>query len=306
MGFYGIRTDLALESSEKFRTDQIEIEGVSVEESYDEKADVRTTRVVIENEEAAGRMEKPVGNYITIEAPGMAIPDQGYHREISKVIAKHIRHLLPHGKDKSFLVIGLGNEKITPDALGPQVIRNLKITRHVIREYGQQEIEPEHCRMISALIPGVMAQTGMETLEIVKGVLAETKPDAIIAIDALAARSLKRLNCTVQITDTGISPGSGVGNHRRGLNKDTLGIPVIGIGVPTVVDAATIIHDSMQQILASLDKEDAEEFMDDLITPQLRAMFVTPKEIDETIKRLSFTISEGLNISFSNEEIQIS
>ena len=154
-----------------------------------------------------------------------------------------------------------------------------------------------HC--VSGLVPGVMAQTGMETLEIIKGVVDETKPDVVIAIDALAARSTKRLNRTIQITDTGIHPGSGVGNHRNGLTRETLGVMVIGIGVPTVVDAATIVYDAMAHLLDALDEAEKKEFLDEMITPPLYSMFVTPKDVDETMKRLSYTISEGLNIAFS-------
>ena len=150
---------------------------------------------------------------------------------------------------------------------------------------------------ISSLVPGVMAQTGMETMEIIRGVIRETDPDAVIAIDALAARSVRRLNCTIQITDTGINPGSGVCNHRCGLNEETLGIPVIGIGVPTVVDGATIVHDAIAHLLENLEEAEMEEFLQELITPRLHRMFVTPKDVDETVKRLSYTISEGINIA---------
>ena len=144
-----------------------------------------------------------------------------------------------------------------------------------------------------------MAQTGMETQEIVQGVIEETKPDVLVVIDALAARSIKRLNCTIQLTDTGISPGSGVGNYRNGLNRETMKIPVIGIGVPTVVDAATIIHDAVAELLESLEESEMDEFLSELISPSMMTMYVTPKDIDETVKRLSFTISEGLNLAFS-------
>ena len=170
----------------------------------------------------------------------MSVPDEDYHREISKELAKHIRKLVPMEKELTALVVGLGNREVTPDALGPDVVSNLRITRHVIQEYGVQSMGREYANSISGLVPGVMAQTGMETLEIIKGVVDETKPDVVFAVDALAARSTKRLNRTIQITDTGINPGSGVGNHRNGLSEETLGVKVIGIGVPTVVDAATI------------------------------------------------------------------
>ena len=143
-----------------------------------------------------------------------------------------------------------------------------------------------------------MAQTGMETAEIIQGVVAETKPDVVIAIDALAARSVRRLNRTIQITDTGIHPGSGVGNYRNGLTEENLQVKVIGIGVPTVVDAATIVHDSMAHLLDALEEAEQKEFLEEMIAPNLYSMFVTPKDVDETVKYLSFTISEGLNTAF--------
>lgn len=169
--------------------------------------------------------------------------------------------------------------------------------------------------MTSAIVPGVMAQTGMETLEIIKGIVKETKPDLVIAVDALAARNSKRLNRTIQIADTGINPGSGVGNHRNGITEGTIGVPVIAIGVPTVVDAATIVNDTMENLIAALETSETlkgvgvvlqgynatekYELIKELISPHLNGMFVTPKDIDETIKRIGYTISEGLNILFS-------
>ena len=160
----------------------------------------------------------------------------------------------------------------------------------------------EHVHSVSGLAPGVMAQTGMETMEIIRGVIEETRPDIIVAIDALAARSLRRLNRTIQITDTGINPGSGVGNHRTGLNRETLGVRVIGIGVPTVVDGATIVHDAMSHLLDALEEAEKKEFLEEMIAPSLHSMFVTPKDVDDTIKRLAYTISEGLNMTFTAEK----
>lgn len=195
--------------------------------------------------------------------------------------------------------MGLGNQGITADSLGPLVIDNLRMTRHIIREYGLKSNGKEILHQVSGIIPGVMAQTGMETSEIIQGVTAETKPDVVIAVDALAARSVRRLNRTVQITDTGIHPGSGVGNHRNGLTEENLQVKVIGIGVPTVVDAATIVHDSMAHLLDTLEEQEQKEFLEEMISPNLYSMFVTPKDVDETVKYLSFTISEGLNLAFS-------
>ena len=294
-----IRTDLALETTERFAEENAEIRGVEVHEEYDEEKDVRTTVVKIVTENGAKSMGRPQGTYITIEAPELSTPDEDYHREISEEISTHLRKLIDLKKEKSVLVVGLGNAAITADALGPQVVDNLLMPRHIIKEYGLRGIKHEKMHRISGIAPGVMAQTGMETAEIVQGIVSETKPDVVVAIDALAARSVRRLSRTIQITDTGIHPGSGVGNHRNGLTEENLQVKVIGIGVPTVVDAATIVHDSMAHLLDTLEETEQKEFLDEMIAPNLYSMFVTPKDVDETIKYLSFTISEGLNIAFS-------
>lgn len=294
-----IRTDLALETTERFAEENAEIRGVEVHEEYDEEKDVRTTVVKIVTENGAKSMGRPQGTYITIEAPELSTPDEDYHREISEEISTHLRKLIDLKKEKSVLVVGLGNAAITADALGPQVVNNLLMTRHIIKEYGLRGIKHEKMHRISGIAPGVMAQTGMETAEIVQGIVSETKPDVVVAIDALAARSVRRLSRTIQITDTGIHPGSGVGNHRNGLTEENLQVKVIGIGVPTVVDAATIVHDSMAHLLDALEETEQKEFLDEMIAPNLYSMFVTPKDVDETIKYLSFMISEGLNIAFS-------
>lgn len=313
---YNIRTDLALETRERFVSDHVEIPGVSVEETYDEEREIRTTRVVVETENGAKMMGKPVGTYLTIEAPNMAVPDEDYHREISKKLAEDIKELVPERKEEvSVLVVGLGNREVTPDALGPYVADHLHVTRHIVKEYGKYEMGKDQVYLVSAVVPGVTGQTGMETLEIVKGVVEETEPDFVVAIDALAARNSKRLNRTIQITDTGICPGSGVGNHRLALNRETLGVKVIGIGVPTVVDAVTIVNDTMENFIVALESSELlksvgetlrsyneaekQELIRELIAPHLNGMYMTPKNIDDTIKRVSFTISEALNILFS-------
>jgi spore protease len=282
---FQIRTDLALEARESFEEDGVEIRGVAIEESYDEERDIRVTRVCIETENGARAMGKPVGTYLTLEAPRLSDPDDGYHREVSRQLAEELKQLLGTEEEKSVLVVGLGNREVTPDALGPEAVNNLMITRHVVREYGKAALGKEKVHLVSGIVPGVMAQTGMETFEIIKGIIDETKPDVVVAIDALAARSTKRLNRTIQLSDAGIHPGSGVGNHRNSLTRESLGIPIVAIGVPTVVDAATIIYDATGDRNA--------------ISPGLNGMFVTPKDIDETIKRLSFTISEALNIALA-------
>jgi spore protease len=299
LGNYKVRTDLALETRERFQEEHVEIRGVEVKEDYNKEKDIRTTVVKIKTENGAKAMGRPQGNYVTIEAPNLSLPDEDYHREISEEIARHLRELIDLKSEKSILVVGLGNQAITADSLGPHVVENLRMTRHIIREYGVLGIGEEKMHRTSGIVPGVMAQTGMETSEIVQGVVAETQPDVVIAIDALAARSTKRLNRTIQITDTGIHPGSGVGNHRVGLTEENLQVKVIGIGVPTVVDAATIVHDSMAHLLEALDEAEQKEFLEEMISPHLHNMFVTPKDVDETVKYLSFTISEGLNLAFA-------
>ena len=278
-----VRTDLALEERESFDGSGVEIHGVEVEESCDEERDVRLTRVKIVSERGAREMGKSRGTYLTLEAPGLASPDEDYHREVSEMIADLLRELT--GTAESVLVAGLGNRDVTPDALGPQAVSNLMITRHLIREYGREMMGMDGCCVVSGIVPGVMAQTGMETSEILQGIIEETRPDLLIVIDALAARSTRRLGRTVQITDTGIQPGSGVGNHRGSLTKESLGIPVIAIGVPTVVEAAAIVYDAQGNC--------------EKMPPHLNGMFVTPKNIDELIRQLSFTLSEALNMVFS-------
>lgn len=312
---YSIRTDLALEQKERFEADNVEIPGVVLEERYDEDKEIRITTVKIETEKGAKTMGKPVGTYITIEAPNLAVPDEEYHSEVAEELQKFLGQLLKEEKEEyAVLVVGLGNRQITPDALGPYVVDNLNITRHVVREYGKYAMGKDPVHLVSAIVPGVTGQTGMETVEIIKGIVRETKPDFVIAIDALAARSSRRLNRTIQIADTGINPGSGVGNHRNAIDKDALGVPVIAIGVPTVVDAATIVNDSMENLIHALESSEtlkgvgvvmqgynaAEkyELVKELISPHLNGMFVTPKDIDDTVKRISYTISEALNQLF--------
>ena len=318
---YCVRTDLALEEKERFESDNVEIPGVILEEEYDKEREIRTTRVVIETENGAKAMGKPVGTYLTLEAPDLAVPDEESQMEIAGELCRRIRELIQkkrsEKKDLSVLVVGLGNRDITPDALGPYVVDHLNVTRHIVKEYGKYAMGIDQADLVSAVVPGVMGQTGMETAEIVRGIVRETSPDLVIAVDALAARNSRRLNRTVQIADTGIHPGSGVGNHRSGLTEETLGVPVIGIGVPTVVDAATIVNDTMENFIAALETSDSlkgvgevlrsynagekYEFVKELIAPHLNGMFVTPKDVDEMIHHISHTISEALNMLFSEQ-----
>ncbi len=299
-----VRTDLALEATENIRKEASgKMHGVIVEE-YDCMEDVHVTRVVITSKNAAKSIGKPIGTYITFEAPNLQEQDEDYHRDISEELAKELRSVLPKiDEEKSILVVGLGNRDVTADALGPETVDNLFITRHIINEYGKKAYHAERMHRISSLVPGVMAKTGMETAEIIKGVIAETKPDIVIVIDALAARSTRRLNRTVQITDMGIHPGSGVGNHRNALTQESLGVPVVAIGIPMVVDAATIVVDALEKLATELDsgKESLDYFRNSADT-QLHNMYVTAKNIDETTKRLSFTLSEAINIALDMEQ----
>ena len=300
---FQIRTDLALEATESVKKKEAgQLRGVSIEE-YDGMEDVHISKVVIMSKNAAKSMGKPTGTYITLEAPDLQESDEDYHREISEELAKQLRSVLPDiGNEKSILVVGLGNRDVTADALGPSTVDNLFITRHIIREYGKQAYHASKMHQISALVPGVMAKTGMETAEIIKGVIKVTEPDIVIVIDALAARSVKRLNRTVQITDTGIHPGSGVGNHRNALTKESLGIPVIAIGIPMVVDAGTIVCDALEKLSQEYDEGKASlDYFRNNADTQLHNMYVTAKNIDETTKRLSFTLSEAINIALDME-----
>lgn len=293
LGFFEVRTDLALEARENLDRSREELNGIQIQEEEDSQNNIHTTTVTIKTENSAKAIGKPVGCYVTMEVPDLGSEDEGYHREISEVLAQRLKSLRKN-RGGSVLLVGLGNRNVTPDALGPLVMDNLKITRHLFKEFGLTE---EGKNQVSALVPGVMAQTGMETLEIIRGVVDETRPDMVIVVDALAARSIKRLNRTIQISDAGIHPGSGVGNHRCRLNHETLGVPVIAIGVPTVVDAATIVYDAIGQ--TELEEDQVQDLREQM-APGLNTMFVTPKDIDETVKKVSYTISEALNIAFSS------
>lgn len=320
---YKIRTDLAMEQKERFESDHVEVSGVVLEEEYDEEKEIKITTVRIETENGAKAMGKPVGTYLTLEAPNMAAADEGYHREISETLAGFLGKYMKDTEENqekgySVLVVGLGNREVTPDALGPYVVDQLNVTRHIVQEYGRYAVGKGGSRIVSAIVPGVMAQTGMESAEIIRGIVNETTPDLIMVIDALAARSTKRLNRTIQISDAGIYPGAGVGNHRSEITKDTMGIPVIAIGVPTVVDAATIVNDTMENFIMALETSEtlkgvgvvlqgynsAEkyELVKELIAPHLNGMFVTPKDIDDTVRRISYTISEAMNMLFAGKE----
>ena len=260
-----------------------------MEEEYDEACDVHITKVVVETKNGAKILGKPMGTYITLEAPAMTEPEEDYHQEISEILAREIREILPEpDREQSILVVGLGNREVTADSLGPNVVDNLFINRHIVREYGKVAYNRSKMHQVSSLVPGVMAKTGMESAEIIKGVIGETKPDMVIVIDALAARSTKRLNRTIQITNTGIHPGSGVGNHRNAITQESLHVPVLALGVPTVVDAATIVGDAMGERPVAL--------------KELNNMYVTTKDVDQQIQQISHILCDGINKALNYPE----
>ena len=297
MSSFKVRTDLALEVRENMEENARECRGVSVEEEYKEESELKITKVVIETMNGAKAMGKPVGTYVTLEAPAMILPDEDYHEEISGELARQLKQIIPGLEGElSVMVVGLGNRDVTVDALGPNVVDNLTITRHMMKEYGKAAFDKKKVHMVSGLVPGVMAKTGMESQEIIKGVVEKTKPDVVIVVDALAARSTRRLNRTIQLTNTGIHPGSGVGNHRNAITEEALGVPVIAIGVPTVVDAATIVGDAFEKMMRQAGEEPFD-IQDELMAGlgELYNMYVTGKDVDYEIKQISHIICDALN-----------
>lgn len=253
---YSVRTDLAVEAHQMLQERQEEqkgIQGVIVKEREEEG--VTITKVTID-EIASESMGKKPGSYLTLEVQGIRQQDTELQQKVERIFAKEFSYFLEEvgvSKEASCLIVGLGNWNVTPDALGPIVIENVLVTRHLFKL--QPESVEEGFRPVSAIRPGVMGITGIETSDVIYGIIEKTKPDFVIAIDALAARSIERVNSTIQISDTGIHPGSGVGNKRKELSKETLGIPVIAIGVPTVVDAVSITSDTIDFILKHFGRE---------------------------------------------------
>lgn len=299
MNQFRIRTDLAVEARDYIMDVEENLRGIKVEETKD--GDIFTTTVYIETKNASKAMGKPMGTYITVEAGRLDENDDDYQKKVGKVIAGKLRELIcDKKKEVSVLIVGLGNREVTADALGPQVVDKLYITRHIINEYGVAAFGKNPVHKISGVIPGVMAKTGMESEEVVKGIVKETNPDVVLAVDALASRSTKRLNKTVQITDTGIHPGSGVGNNRNALTKENIGIPVIAIGVPTVVAASTIVIDAIEKISRETGADTYSKFVEQNTKTlgELQNMFVTGKDVDSVIEQLSDTISEAINMAF--------
>lgn len=273
------RSDLALEALEEERAQEaVGEQDVHKEERQEGQA--RLTRIVIGSERGERLLGKPMGTYITVEVPPLS-DNEEHLVEQARLIGAQLAGLLP--TQGTVLVVGLGNQHITPDALGPQAVDMVLATRHIGGEFARST-GLDDLRPAAVMAPGVLGQTGVESGEIVRGVCTVVQPAAVIAVDALAARSLTRLGCTVQLSDTGIAPGSGVGNNRQGLNRDTLGVPVIGMGVPTVVDAGTLV----QELTGGGDPPTE-------ITPHGTQMMVTPREIDLIIHRASRLVAMAIN-----------
>lgn len=306
-----IRTDLAVENREIYKKIYREdSKGVDVEK--EEKENYIVTRIKVLNEEGSKSLQKPVGTYITIEAPRLSKSDEDLKDEISQVVAKEIKGLGKNNPNSKILIVGLGNWNITADSLGPKVVKRVLVTRQYFVNYKKDS--DETMANVSAISPGVMGITGIETGEIVKGVVEKVKPDLVIAVDALASRKMERINTTIQISDSGINPGAGVGNNRMELTEKTLGVPVIAIGVPTVVDAATIVNDTLDLIIDSLKKEaevgtefynllseiSSEEkynLIREVLNPYMKNVVVTPTDIDKVIDDISIVIANGLNMA---------
>lgn len=285
-----IRTDLAMEAS-------LNAAVVGIKHKHARMGKIERTEVTVETEEAAGILQKPKGHYITLSLDGLYYAEAVERQKLSHQLALALRRLLPaHG---DLLVAGLGNRRITADALGSKVLDHLLITRHLQEQEGSNVCDG--LRGVCALAPGVLGVTGMETAEVIRGIVQQVKPAAVIAIDALAARESSRICTTIQLTDTGILPGSGVGNHRTGLNEHTLGVPVIAVGVPMVVYATVIARDALEVMVRDLGicEERLDGVMDELIGKTLHHplgdMVVTPREVDAMVGKVARIIGDGIN-----------
>ncbi|MCI8750803.1 MAG: GPR endopeptidase [Lachnospiraceae bacterium] len=315
------RTDLAIETRESFPEDNVEIEGVVLNDKLLQKGRIRVSTVNILNEKGAELMGKPAGNYVTIEFTdkSMYMDDKDtkkFEDKVIKEICDIITDMTNSGrktdtepaaednkgekKTETYMAVGLGNRFATPDALGPVVMEKIMVNRHMVCEFGSEILGNN--KVVCAITPGVMAQTGMDTYEVLCGLVENIKPDFILAIDALASRSIGRLCRTIQITDTGISPGAGIGNNRHKINEETMNVPVIAIGVPTVVDAAVIVSGCMEETLSKQGFSDNEIqiFLESIAGNSTKNLFVTPKDIDEQVRWIGKLVSRGINSFFEN------
>lgn len=309
-----VRTDLALEAKEiyqeKHRKEK-DIDGIEVINEIDN--DIKVTTVKVKDENGARKIGKSKGNYVTIDIPEFTAYDGETMDRVSQVVSEILGRMINIDVEKTALVVGLGNWKVTPDALGPKVTEGIMVTRHL--KTVMPEIMDDSVRPVCSIAPGVLGITGVETVEIIKGTVERVKPDVVICIDALAARRVERVNTTIQIGDTGISPGAGVGNNRKQINEENLGVKVIAIGVPTVVDAVTIANDTIDMVvdslmknsssgndfykmLGSLDKNEKSSLIREVLSSKsLGEMIVTPKDIDLIINSLAKIISNGINMA---------
>ncbi len=297
----GIRTDLAIEAHEMCSREKAEenhLEGIDIEEKSGDG--VFVTVITVKNEQGEKILGKPAGRYITIEVPELKFSDSAY-KSACRAIAEQLRSLYHITGSTKTLVAGLGNRFITPDALGERVVSNLMVTNHVKQHL--TGVLDENYSSVCAIIPGVLGTTGMETGDIIKGVAEKINPELIIAVDALASRGIDRISTTIQISDTGINPGSGVENSRKGINEDTVGTKVIAIGVPTVVDAATIASDSIDIAMeeggfdSCFREADKHEIIKNALGKSCGNMMVTPKDIDLVIERTAKTVANGINLA---------
>lgn len=300
-----IRTDLAIEAHEmcsKNKAEETEVRGVLVTE---EKRDgVFVTVIDIKSKQGERELGKPMGKYVTIEAPTIKFSDEALENT-ANVIAEQIRKICHITEDTKTLVVGLGNDMITPDALGPKVISQLMVTNH-IKTY-MSELLDESYSSVCAIVPGVLGTTGIETTDIIKGVADKIKPEIVICVDALATRSVNRISTTVQISDTGISPGSGVENKREEISEKSIGAKVISIGVPTVVDAATIASDSIDAVIETneelkvlCEESERRNIIKKALLGSEKNMMVTPKDIDLVIRRAAKVVADGINLALHN------
>lgn len=288
----GFRTDLAMEcvTGRRFAP-----EGVSME--TEQREDVTVTTIRITSEAGARKLERAMGRYVTLSCPTLARCDAEKQGLISELVRDTVADMLP--PEGELLVMGLGNRNVTADALGTRVVERMLVTRHMMRS--MEGDLARKLRGVSAIAPGVLGVTGIETAELCKGLVRHVQPAAVIAIDALAAYDSERICTTIQITDTGIEPGSGVGNHRLGLNRETLGVPVVAIGVPMVVYASTIARDALTRLLERYhmpQDEAACQMLRDVCDGPLGEMVVTPREIDELVVSVAEVLGNGMNQAF--------
>jgi len=296
---FQVRTDLAREAHDlarEKRTDGSAVPGVRIEE--DEDRGIRVSWIWVENDEGSRELGKKPGTYLTLEVPGLRSKDSKLQHRVAVRFAEEFGRFLKEtgvSDDAKVLIVGLGNWNVTADALGPFVVKHIMVTRHLF-ELMPEQVE-EGYRPVSAVSPGVLGITGIETSEIVHGIVEKTRPDLVIAIDSLASRSLTRVNTTIQVADSGINPGSGVGNRRKALTKETLGVPVIAVGVPTVVDAVTIVHDTLNLALAYLKREMGKEKsghpLDPVNLPDLREL--EEQEITQEMRSRFLGLIGGLS-----------